>query len=203
MFSFALPKRCENNEDSYRTVFHEVNYSLRVKLPQHLKRFEVRMFTFVQGTTLSQEQVRYLSGLLCAVGSPDGWAWHSACSKCCGRSQLARCCLELLVTSLKAEHCKNSKYSYSSVQFIPCGVSTHTRYLLNKTTLHINILVLQLYFHCSVVICSTLQQPSDFLCPRRCNPGKHRLGKKTGTSQITCDFLLSNMARALRTCVRW
>ncbi|GAB0185543.1 hypothetical protein GRJ2_001019600 [Grus japonensis] len=47
---------CENNEDSYRTVFHEVNYSLRVKLPQHLKRFEVRMFTFVQGTTLSQEQ---------------------------------------------------------------------------------------------------------------------------------------------------
>ncbi|NWH16365.1 ZP2 protein, partial [Grus americana] len=46
---------CENNEDSYRTVFHEVNYSLRVKLPQHLKRFEVRMFTFVQGTTLSQE----------------------------------------------------------------------------------------------------------------------------------------------------
>ncbi|XP_054675151.1 uncharacterized protein LOC129204004 [Grus americana] len=81
---------CENNEDSYRTVFHEVNYSLRVKLPQHLKRFEVRMFTFVQGTTLSQEQ---------------------------------------------------------------------------------------LYFHCSVVICSTLQQPSDFLCPRRCNPGKHRLDR--------------------------
>nr|XP_010301954.1 PREDICTED: uncharacterized protein LOC104636474 [Balearica regulorum gibbericeps] len=83
---------CENNEDSHRTVFHEVNYSLRVKLPQHLKRFEVRMFTFVQGTTLSQEQ---------------------------------------------------------------------------------------LYFHCSVVICSTLQQPSDLLCPRRCNPGKHRLGKYT------------------------
>ncbi|NXO49388.1 ZP2 protein, partial [Aramus guarauna] len=46
---------CENNEDSYRTVFHEVNYSLRVKLPQHLKRFEMRMFTFVQGSTLSQE----------------------------------------------------------------------------------------------------------------------------------------------------
>ncbi|KFQ76399.1 Zona pellucida sperm-binding protein 2, partial [Phoenicopterus ruber ruber] len=46
---------CENSEDSYRTVFHEVNYSLRVKFPQHLKRFEVRMFTFVQGTTLLQE----------------------------------------------------------------------------------------------------------------------------------------------------
>ncbi|KFQ66192.1 Zona pellucida sperm-binding protein 2, partial [Phaethon lepturus] len=46
---------CENSEDSYRTVFHKVNYGLRVKFPQHLKRFEVRMFTFVQGTTLLQE----------------------------------------------------------------------------------------------------------------------------------------------------
>ncbi|NWH43048.1 ZP2 protein, partial [Fregata magnificens] len=46
---------CENSEDSYRTVFHEVNYSLRVTFPQHLKRFEVKMFTFVQGTTLLQE----------------------------------------------------------------------------------------------------------------------------------------------------
>ncbi|NWW83862.1 ZP2 protein, partial [Rhynochetos jubatus] len=50
-----LTNGCENSQDSYRTVFHEVNYSLRVKFPQHLKRFEVRMFTFVQGTTLSQE----------------------------------------------------------------------------------------------------------------------------------------------------
>ncbi|NXP78638.1 ZP2 protein, partial [Ramphastos sulfuratus] len=46
---------CENSEDSYKTVFHEVNHSLRVKFPQHLKRFEVIMFTFVQGTTLLQE----------------------------------------------------------------------------------------------------------------------------------------------------
>ncbi|KAF1410156.1 Zona pellucida sperm-binding protein 2, partial [Spheniscus magellanicus] len=51
----VLINGCENSEDSYRTVFHEVNYSIRVKLPQHLKRFEVRMFTFVQGTTLLQE----------------------------------------------------------------------------------------------------------------------------------------------------
>ncbi|NXH26462.1 ZP2 protein, partial [Myiagra hebetior] len=46
---------CENNKDSYRTVFHKVNYSPRVKFPQHLKRFEVRMFAFVQGTSLLQE----------------------------------------------------------------------------------------------------------------------------------------------------
>ncbi|KFP27867.1 Zona pellucida sperm-binding protein 2, partial [Colius striatus] len=50
-----LTNGCENREDSYRTVFHKVNYSLKVKFPQHLKRFEVRMFTFVQGTTLLQE----------------------------------------------------------------------------------------------------------------------------------------------------
>ncbi|CAM9921949.1 unnamed protein product [Bubo scandiacus] len=84
---------CENHEDSYRTIFHEVNYSLRVKFPQHLKRFEVRMFTFVQGTALLEEQ---------------------------------------------------------------------------------------LFFHCSVVICSALQQPSSLLCPRRCNPGKHRLDRSAG-----------------------
>nr|XP_021149294.1 uncharacterized protein ZPAX isoform X2 [Columba livia] len=82
---------CENSRDSYRTVFHEVDYSLRVKFPQHLKRFEVIMFTFVQGTTLLQEQ---------------------------------------------------------------------------------------LHFHCSVMICSTMQtKTSGFLCPRRCNPGRHRVDR--------------------------
>ncbi|NWW11017.1 ZP2 protein, partial [Oreocharis arfaki] len=50
-----LTHGCENNKDSYRTAFHKVNYSLRVKFPQHLKRFEVRMFAFVQGTSLLQE----------------------------------------------------------------------------------------------------------------------------------------------------
>ncbi|NWT65988.1 ZP2 protein, partial [Prunella himalayana] len=50
-----LIEGCENNKDSYTTVFHKVNYSLRVKFPQHLKRFEVRMFTFVQDTSLLQE----------------------------------------------------------------------------------------------------------------------------------------------------
>ncbi|KAK2533887.1 Zpax [Columba guinea] len=60
---------CENSRDSYRTVFHEVDYSLRVKFPQHLKRFEVIMFTFVQGTTLLQEQVRCLHGLSCCQQS--------------------------------------------------------------------------------------------------------------------------------------
>ncbi|XP_063248009.1 uncharacterized protein LOC134547826 [Prinia subflava] len=83
---------CENNKGSYRTVFHKVNHSLRVKFPQHLKRFEVRVFTFVQDTSLLEEQ---------------------------------------------------------------------------------------LYFHCSVVICNTKQQPSDTFCPRRCHPGKHRFGEFT------------------------
>ncbi|NWH81436.1 ZP2 protein, partial [Piaya cayana] len=46
---------CGNSDNSYRTIFHKVNYSPRVKLPQHLKRFEVRMFAFLRGTTLLQE----------------------------------------------------------------------------------------------------------------------------------------------------
>ncbi|XP_052561415.1 zona pellucida sperm-binding protein 2-like isoform X2 [Tympanuchus pallidicinctus] len=81
---------CENSEDTYRTVSHEVNVSHRVKFPQHFKRFEVTVFTFVQGTTLLQ---------------------------------------------------------------------------------------MQLYFHCSVVICSTTPLPSDVICQRRCNPGTHRLDR--------------------------
>ncbi|NP_001385029.1 zona pellucida protein precursor [Gallus gallus] len=81
---------CERSEDSYRTVFHEVNYSRRVKFPQHLKRFEVTVFTFVQGTALLQ---------------------------------------------------------------------------------------MQLYLHCSVVICSTTPLPSDVICQRGCNPGTQRLDR--------------------------
>ncbi|KAL2306904.1 hypothetical protein Nmel_004849, partial [Mimus melanotis] len=121
---------CVNNRDSYRTVFYEVDYSLRVKFPQHLKRFEVRMFTFVQGTSLLQEQVR----CLCFVMS----CWQSW----------------------------------------------------------------QLYFHCTVVICNTKQQPLDIFCPRRCNPGKHRLGKETSMSQVSPVFLFSNLACALTSPVR-
>ncbi|XP_065689542.2 zona pellucida sperm-binding protein 2-like [Patagioenas fasciata] len=59
---------CENSKDSYRTVFHEVDYSLRVKFPQHLKRFAVIMFTFVQGTTLLQEQLYFhCSVMICST----------------------------------------------------------------------------------------------------------------------------------------
>ncbi|NWJ08666.1 ZP2 protein, partial [Crypturellus undulatus] len=50
-----LRNGCENSEDSYRTIFHQVNFSPRVKFPQHLKRFEVRLFNFIQSTTLLQE----------------------------------------------------------------------------------------------------------------------------------------------------
>lgn len=81
---------CERSEDSYRTVFLEVSYSRRVKFPQHLKRFEVTVFTFVQGTALLQ---------------------------------------------------------------------------------------MQLYLHCSVVICSTTPLPSDVICQRGCNPGTQRLDR--------------------------
>ncbi|XP_075450959.1 uncharacterized protein LOC142492168 isoform X2 [Ascaphus truei] len=38
---------CEYSED-YKTIFHPVNADTRVKFPSHLKRFEVKMFTFVQ-----------------------------------------------------------------------------------------------------------------------------------------------------------
>ncbi|KAJ1149545.1 hypothetical protein NDU88_002352 [Pleurodeles waltl] len=78
---------CENAADDYETIFHPVTVDSRVRFPGHLKRFEVKMFTFRQ---------------------------------------------------------------------IPKGT---------------------IYFHCSVVICSSARLSADQLCSRRCIPEKQRLGR--------------------------
>ncbi|XP_058876146.1 zona pellucida sperm-binding protein 2-like [Acipenser ruthenus] len=37
---------CENSADEYLTIFHPVSSNARVLFPSHLKRFEVKMFSF-------------------------------------------------------------------------------------------------------------------------------------------------------------
>ncbi|XP_014457086.1 uncharacterized protein LOC102558415 [Alligator mississippiensis] len=50
---------CENSEDSYQTIFHNVYHNSRIKFPKHLKRFEVKMFTFIQDTKVLLEQLYF------------------------------------------------------------------------------------------------------------------------------------------------
>ncbi|MGH0174904.1 UNVERIFIED_CONTAM: hypothetical protein FKN15_069499 [Acipenser sinensis] len=40
---------CENSADEYLTIFHPVSSNARVLFPSHLKRFEVKMFSFISG----------------------------------------------------------------------------------------------------------------------------------------------------------
>ncbi|TFK14209.1 Zona pellucida sperm-binding protein 2 [Platysternon megacephalum] len=56
---------CENAEDSHQTIFHKVASDSRVKFPTHLKRFEVKMFTFMQDGNALLEQVAVLRHIIC------------------------------------------------------------------------------------------------------------------------------------------
>ncbi|MGH0182301.1 UNVERIFIED_CONTAM: hypothetical protein FKN15_008742 [Acipenser sinensis] len=40
---------CENSADEYLTIFHPVSSNARVLFPSHVKRFEVKMFSFTSG----------------------------------------------------------------------------------------------------------------------------------------------------------
>ncbi|MGH0165966.1 UNVERIFIED_CONTAM: hypothetical protein FKN15_049934 [Acipenser sinensis] len=49
---------CENSADEYLTIFHPVSSNARVLFPSHLKRFEVKMFSFTSGRDALKGQVR-------------------------------------------------------------------------------------------------------------------------------------------------
>ncbi|XP_074845247.1 uncharacterized protein LOC142010733 [Carettochelys insculpta] len=62
---------CENEADSYQTIFHKVGSSSRVKFPTHLKRFEVKMFTFMQDGNALQEPIYFhCSVVICDARRP-------------------------------------------------------------------------------------------------------------------------------------
>ncbi|XP_044864561.1 zona pellucida sperm-binding protein 2-like isoform X1 [Mauremys mutica] len=62
---------CENAEDSHQTIFHKVDSDSRVKFPTHLKRFEVKMFTFMQdGNALLEQIYFHCSVVICDARRP-------------------------------------------------------------------------------------------------------------------------------------
>ncbi|MGH0179917.1 UNVERIFIED_CONTAM: hypothetical protein FKN15_002845 [Acipenser sinensis] len=63
----VIKDSCEFKGDKYKTVFHQVKPTRRVQLPGHYKRFDVKMFTFVdmQSKQLLDKEI----GLLTAEGT--------------------------------------------------------------------------------------------------------------------------------------
>ncbi|MGH0177052.1 UNVERIFIED_CONTAM: hypothetical protein FKN15_001864 [Acipenser sinensis] len=66
----SLPKwdvvvdSCENSADTYKTVFHPVSSNARVVFPSHLKRFEVKMFSFTRDRTALKGQIYFHCGVV-------------------------------------------------------------------------------------------------------------------------------------------
>nr|XP_008101764.1 PREDICTED: uncharacterized protein LOC100563455 [Anolis carolinensis] len=71
---------CENSEDSHQTTFHGVPTG-SVPFPTHLKRFEVKMFTFVVNSRALQGQVYFhCSVVICDSSYPS---YDALCSRRC------------------------------------------------------------------------------------------------------------------------
>ncbi|XP_077077146.1 zona pellucida protein AX 1 [Siphateles boraxobius] len=61
---------CVNLVDNYETIFHPVTL---VRYPSHMKRFEIKMFTFVQNDVMLQDQIYvHCDAVLCDANQNDG-----------------------------------------------------------------------------------------------------------------------------------
>ncbi|MGH0179492.1 UNVERIFIED_CONTAM: hypothetical protein FKN15_001741, partial [Acipenser sinensis] len=80
---------CENSADEYLTIFHPVSSNARVLFPSHLKRFEVKMFSFTSGRDALKGQIYFhCSVVICDSNRPS----DSLCSRRCipGKRRLGR-----------------------------------------------------------------------------------------------------------------
>lgn len=48
---------CENNEDTYVTIFHPTTNDARIPFPSHVKRFSIKMFTFTKEDEVLRDKV--------------------------------------------------------------------------------------------------------------------------------------------------
>ncbi|MGH0190523.1 UNVERIFIED_CONTAM: hypothetical protein FKN15_047263 [Acipenser sinensis] len=80
---------CENSADEYLTIFHPVSSNARVLFPSHLKRFEVKMFSFTSGRDAQKGQIYFhCSVVTCDSNRPS----DSLCSRRCipGKQRLGK-----------------------------------------------------------------------------------------------------------------
>ncbi|XP_058844877.1 uncharacterized protein LOC117412519 [Acipenser ruthenus] len=91
----SLPKwdvvvdSCENSADTYKTVFHPVSSNARVVFPSHLKRFEVKMFSFTRDRTALKGQIYFHCGVVICDANRQS---DSLCRRQCipGKQRLGR-----------------------------------------------------------------------------------------------------------------
>ncbi|MGH0162575.1 UNVERIFIED_CONTAM: hypothetical protein FKN15_043105 [Acipenser sinensis] len=80
---------CENSADEYLTIFHPVSSNSRVMFPSHLKRFEVKMFSFTSGRDALKGQIYFhCSVVICDSNRPS----DSLCTRRCipGKQRLGQ-----------------------------------------------------------------------------------------------------------------
>ncbi|MGH0186391.1 UNVERIFIED_CONTAM: hypothetical protein FKN15_021389 [Acipenser sinensis] len=80
---------CENSADEYLTIFPPVSSNARVLFPSHLKRFEVKMFSFTSGQDALKGQIYFhCSVVICDSNRPS----DSLCSRKCipGKQRLGK-----------------------------------------------------------------------------------------------------------------
>ncbi|MGH0182545.1 UNVERIFIED_CONTAM: hypothetical protein FKN15_009857 [Acipenser sinensis] len=80
---------CENSADEYLAIFHPVSSNARVLFPSHLKRFEVKMFSFTSGRDALKGQIYFhCSVVICDSNRPS----DSLCSRRCipGKQRLGQ-----------------------------------------------------------------------------------------------------------------
>lgn len=57
-FLYCSLTSCENQDDSYATIFHPVMSDARVAVPSHFKRFSMKMFTFAKDDEILKDEVK-------------------------------------------------------------------------------------------------------------------------------------------------
>ncbi|MGH0142892.1 UNVERIFIED_CONTAM: hypothetical protein FKN15_077280 [Acipenser sinensis] len=80
---------CENSADEYLTIFHPVSSNARVLFPSHVKRFELKMFSFTSGQDALKGQIYFhCSVVICNSNRPS----DSLCSRRCipGKQRLGK-----------------------------------------------------------------------------------------------------------------
>ncbi|MBN3299074.1 ZP2 protein, partial [Amia calva] len=81
---------CGNTEDLYKTIFHPVTANQRVLFPSHLKRFEVKMFTFTNEQTVLETPIYVHCGVvICDANQPSDGVCRGQCIP--GKQRFGKC----------------------------------------------------------------------------------------------------------------
>ncbi|MGH0174874.1 UNVERIFIED_CONTAM: hypothetical protein FKN15_069131 [Acipenser sinensis] len=79
----------ENSADEYLTIFHPVSSNARVLFPSHLKRFEVKMFSFTSGQDALKGQIFFhCNVVICDSNRPSDSLFSRRCIP--GKQRLGR-----------------------------------------------------------------------------------------------------------------